>query len=258
MLQLKRPLAFFDIESTGTNIGIDRIVELCILKIKTDGEKSLKTWRINPERPIPPEIIAIHGITDADVADKPTFAQVAKEIMEFIAGCDLAGYNSNQFDAPLLNEELLRVGMDLKADRRRFVDVFKIFQKMERRDLQSAYRFYCNKELTNAHSAEADVKATYEVLLGQIERYGSALQNDIEFLHDFSAETEFVDAGRRLIRDEKGVVRFNFGKYKGHAVEEVLRKEPQYYDWMMKSDFLLDTKQKLQEIWLGSRFKIKQ
>ncbi len=257
MLQLKRPLAFFDIESTGTNLTNDRIVELCILKIKSNGEKTLKTWRINPECPIPPEVTAIHGISDSDVANKPTFAQVAKEIMEYIAGCDLAGYNSNQFDVPMLNEEFLRVEMDLRADRRRFIDVFKIFQKMERRDLQSAYRFYCNKELINAHSAEADVTATYEVLLGQIQRYGDALQNDVEFLHDFSAEPEFVDAGRRLIRDEKGVVRFNFGKYKGHSVEEVLRKEPQYYDWIMKNDFLLDTKQKLKEIWLGSRFKIK-
>jgi DNA polymerase-3 subunit epsilon len=257
MLPLKRPLVIFDIEATGMNLAADKIVEICILKVKTDGSEETRTWRINPERKIPAEVTAIHGITNEDVKDEPTFAQLAPEIMQFIAGCDMVGYNSNYFDVPMLNEEFLRVGMDLRADKRRFIDVFKIFQKMERRDLKAAYMFYCGKEHNNAHSAEADVIATYEVLKGQLERYADTLPADVESLHEFTTEKDVVDAGRRLMRDENGTIRFNFGKYRGLSVEEVLRREPQYYDWIMKGDFLLDTKQKLQEIWLGSKFKIK-
>lgn len=257
MLQLKRPLVIFDIEATGMNLASDRIVEICILKVKPDGSEETKTWRINPERKMPAEVIAIHGITDDDVKDKPNFAQLAPEIMAFIAGCDMAGYNSNYFDVPMLNEEFLRLGMDLRADKRQFIDVFKIFQKMERRDLKAAYMFYCGKEHNNAHSAEADVIATYEVLKGQLDRYADTLQQDVAFLHDFSTERDIVDAGRRLTRDENGTIRFNFGKYRGLVVEDVFKRDPQYYDWIIKGDFLLDTKQKLQEIWLGSKFKIK-
>lgn len=257
MLHLKRPLVVFDIEATGMNLATDRIVEICILKIKPDGSEETRTWRINPERKIPADVVLIHGISNDDVKDKPTFAMLANDIMQFISGCDMAGYNSNYFDVPMLNEEFLRVGMDLRADRRLFIDVFKIFQKMERRDLKAAYMFYCGKEHENAHSAEADVIATYEVLKGQLARYADTLAQDIESLHEFTAEKDLVDAGRRLIRDENGTIRFNFGKYRGLPVEEVLRREPQYYDWIMKGDFLLDTKQKLQEIWLGSKFKIK-
>lgn len=257
MLSLKRPLVIFDIEATGMNLASDRIVELCILKVKPDGTEETRTWRINPKRKIPADVSAIHGIFDEDLKDKPTFDQLAADIMAFIAGCDMAGYNSNYFDVPMLNEEFLRVGMDLRADRRRFIDVFKIFQKMERRDLKTAYMFYCGKEHNNAHSAEADVIATYEVLKGQLERYADSLQSDVDFLHDFTAEKDMIDAGRRLMRDEKGTIRFNFGKYRGLAVTEVFQRDPQYYDWIMKGDFLLDTKQKLQEIWLSAKFKVK-
>lgn len=252
-LKLKRPIAIFDIESTGINVATDRIVEICIMKVLPSGETITKTLRVNPTIPIPKEVSEIHGIYDEDVKDKPTFAQIAKDLALFFKGCDIAGYNSNRFDVPLLVEEFLRVNIDFKADNRRFVDVLRIFQKMERRDLTSAYKFYCEKDLTNAHSAEADVIATYEVLLAQVQRY-EGINNDVEFLHDFTKDGNFVDSGRRLILD-KDVVKFNFGKHKGKPVEEVLRKEPQYYDWMMRSDFLLDTKQKLTSIKLKMRFK---
>lgn len=252
-MNLKRPVVVFDIESTGINIATDRIVEICVMKVMPSGETITKTYRVNPTIPIPKEVSEIHGIYDEDVKDKPTFAQIAKELASFFAGCDIAGYNSNRFDIPLLVEELLRVNIDFKADSRKLIDVLRIFQKMERRDLTSAYKFYCNKDLTNAHSAEADVIATYEVLLAQLEKYDE-IENDVDFLHDFSKDGNFVDSGRRLILDE-GVVKFNFGKHKDKSVEEVLRKEPQYYDWIMRSDFLLDTKQKLTAIKLKMRFK---
>ena len=252
-MKLKRPIVVFDIESTGINIATDRIVEICVMKVMPSGETITKTIRVNPTIPIPKEVSEIHGIYDADVKDKPTFAQIAKELALFFKGCDIAGYNSNRFDVPLLVEEFLRVNIDFKADNRRFVDVLRIFQKMERRDLTSAYKFYCNKDLTNAHSAEADVVATYEVLLAQLQKY-EEVSNDVEFLHNFSKDGNFVDSGRRLVLDND-VVKFNFGKHKGKPVEEVLRREPQYYDWMMRSDFLLDTKQKLTAIKLKMRFK---
>lgn len=255
MLKLTKPLAFFDIESTGINIATDRIVEISIFKLMPSGEQIWKTMRINPTIPINPQATEVHGITNEDVQNEPTFAEVAADIFNFLKDCDLAGYNSNYFDVPLLNEEFLRLDMDLKLDKRKFVDVFRIFQKKEKRDLSSAYKFYCDKNLENAHSAEADVQATYEVLLGQLDRYED-LENDISSLDKFSNDKLFVDFGRRLIND-KGVVKFNFGKHRGRAVEDVLRREPQYYDWIMKSDFLLDTKQKLRAIRLGMKFKMK-
>lgn len=254
-LQLKRPIAFFDIEATGINLAKDRIVEISILKISTNGKETWKTIRINPTIPIPPHVSEIHGIYDEDVKDAPTFPEIAKDLHNFLKDADIAGYNSNRFDVPLLTEEFLRVNIHFKTDTRRFIDVFRIFQKKERRDLTSAYKFYCDKNLENAHTAAADVQATYEVLLGQLDKYGD-LENDVQFLNDFSKDdTAFVDSGRRLVRNDKGVVCFNFGKHKGKPVEEVFRREPQYYDWMMKSDFLLDTKQKLTAIRLKSKFK---
>lgn len=256
MLKLKRPLAFFDLESTGVNLATDRIVEFSIMKLMPDGSKIWKTMKINPTIPIPKEVSAIHGIYNKDIKDKPTFADIAKDLFLFLKDCDLAGYNSNKFDIPLLNEEFLRLGMDLQTEKRQLVDVFRIFQKMEKRDLTSAYKFYCGKTMENAHQAEADVKATYEVLLGQLKRYEDELEENIDFLHEFSTDHNFVDGGRRLVKED-GVVKFNFGKHKGKPVEEVFRREPQYYDWMMKSDFLLDTKQKLRALRLASKFRLK-
>jgi len=256
MLNLTRPLAIFDLEATGINLSRDRIVEISILKLLPDGNKIWKTQLVNPEMPIPPEVSEIHGIYDADIATAPTFAELATELLKFLDGCDLGGYNSNRFDIPLLNEEFLRVDMDLQTEKRRFVDIYRIFQKMEGRDLASAYKFYCGKELINAHSAQADVQATYEVLLGQLSRYNKDLENNIEFLDGFSNDNNYVDSGRRLI-EEDGIIKFSFGKHKGKPVEEVLRKWPQYYDWIMANDFLLDTKQKLRNIRLGMKFRLR-
>lgn len=246
-LTLTRPLAVFDLEATGGNVANDRIVEIYVLKVHPDGKEESFHTRINPRIPIPPEITDIHGITNEDVKDAPTFLKVAFEIEAFLEDCDLAGYNSNRFDIPLLLEEFYRVGIHFDMKTRKVVDVFKIFQRMEGRDLASAYKFYCNKELVNAHAAEADVKATFEVLKSQLARYNGELEGNMDFLHEFTAESQFVDSGRRMVRD-KGVVYFNFGKHKGRTVEEVLQREPQYYDWIMRSEFLQDTKQKLTEI----------
>lgn len=249
MLQLKRPLIFIDLETTGINIANDRIVEISMLKIIPNiTEPQTLTMRLNPMMPIPLEASKVHGIYDADVANCPSFAKAATELFEFLENCDLAGFNSNFFDIPLLSQEFLRVNIAFKPEERLLIDVFKIFQKMERRDLQAAYRFYCQKELTNAHSAEADVTATYHIFLAQLQRYSSELQPTPEFLHEFCTEAKFYDAGRRMLVDEKGDIRFNFGKHKGKLVTDVLKQEPQYYDWILKSDFLLDTKEKLKII----------
>lgn len=258
MLQLTRPLIIFDLETTGINIASDRIVEISVLKIQADGTQTWKTQRLNPTIPIPAVVTAVHGIADADVRDCPTFAQIAPELFQLMHDADIAGYNSNYFDVPLLTEEFLRCGLDFKGIKRHFIDVFRIFQKMEKRDLSAAYRFYCQKNLENAHSAQADVQATYEVLLGQLAMYQQQLQPNVAFLHEFTSDNTFIDSGRKLQRNEAGEVCFAFGKYKGQLVETVLQREPQYYDWMMKSDFLQDTKQKLTEIWLATRFKIKE
>lgn len=245
-LQLDKPIVFFDIESTGTNVATDRIVELAILKIHPDQVKENRVYLFNPGCPIPAEAAAVHGITDADVANAPYFKDKANEIVNYIGDADMAGYNSNRFDVPLLVEECMRAGVLLDTKHRRFIDVYKIFAAMERRDLASAYQFYCGKDLTNAHRAEADITATYEVLLGQLERYDD-LQNNMDALHEISKDGDFVDLGRRMLY-VNGEPTFNFGKYKGHRVVDVLRKEPQYYDWILRSDFLYDTKQKLKEI----------
>lgn len=246
-LNLRNPLVFFDLETTGINIVKDRIVELSYVKVFPNGNEESKTMKINPEMPIPKESTAIHGITDEDVKDCPTFKEIAKSLAAQIEGCDLAGYNSNRFDIPLLAEEFLRAGVEIDLNRRKFVDVQTIFYKMEPRTLSAAYKFYCNKSLENAHTAHADTMATYEVLQAQLDRYPE-LQNDIKFLSDYSSFTNNVDFAGRMVYNEQGVEVFNFGKYKGYPVEEVLKKEPAYYAWMMNGDFPLNTKQKLTEI----------
>ncbi|NLI71507.1 MAG: 3'-5' exonuclease [Bacteroidales bacterium] len=243
-LNLKNPLIVFDLETTGTDIVTDRIVEISYLKVYPNGREESKTILINPEIPIPETASAIHGIYDKDVAGCPTFKEVAKEIMRDIEGCDLAGFNSNRFDIPLLAEELLRADVDVDLMRRKFVDVQVIFHKMEQRTLKAAYKFYCDKELDNAHSAEADVKATYEVLQAQLDRYPE-LKNDIEFLSKFSAHTNNVDFAGRIVYNDKGEEVFNFGKYKGQKVTDVLNKDIGYYGWIMNSDFALHTKKVL-------------
>jgi DNA polymerase-3 subunit epsilon len=253
-LNLTRPLAFLDLETTGIKVATDRIVEICILKANTDGTTRIKTLRINPEMPIPPEVTNIHGITDEDVKDAPTFRQVAGELNQFLDGCDLAGYNSNHFDIPLLVEEFMRAGTDFDLKGRRFVDIQNIFHKMEPRNLVAAYKFYCNKDLINAHSAEADTVATYEILKAQLDKYehavikdrkGNLIQpvvNDVKALSDFSFSSRWVDLVGHIIFNDKNVEVFNFGKHKGKAVADVFRDEPSYYDWIMKSEFPLSTK----------------
>lgn len=246
MLQLSRPIAFIDLETTGTNLASDRIVEIAIIRIMPDGRQTVKRKLINPEMPIPPASSEIHGITDEMVKEAPVFRQVANEIKQFIENCDLAGYNSNRFDIPLLAEEFLRSGLDFDVKGRKLVDVQKIYHMMEQRTLSAAYRFYCSKNLDGAHSAEVDARATWEILQAQIERYPN-LGKSVDELVRFTGEEELVDFARRMIMD-KGVEVFNFGKHKGRPVSEVLRAEPQYYDWMMKGDFPLHTKHKLTEI----------
>jgi DNA polymerase-3 subunit epsilon len=247
MLDLIRPIAFIDLETTGVNLSSDRIVEIAIVKIMPDQTRVVKRKLINPEMMIPKQSSDIHGITDDMVKDAPTFKQAGNEIKQFLDNCDLGGYNSNRFDIPMLMEEFLRAGMDVDLSTRRMVDVQHIFYTMEPRTLSAAYKFFCNKELENAHSAEADVNATIDVLLSQITRY-EKLGNSVDSILSTIGEEKIVDYARRFLFDDKGVEVFNFGKYKGKPVKEVLKSEPQYYDWMMKGDFPLHTKQKLTEI----------
>jgi len=246
-LNLKKPIIFIDLETTGTNIITDRIVEISLLKIFPDGNEVIKTYRVNPTIPIPKTASDIHGITDEDIKSAPQFMEIAKTISQFIEGCDIAGYNSNMFDIPLLAEELLRAGIDFDKKNRNFIDVQVIFHKMEQRTLFAAYKFYCGKELFGAHGAEADTKATYEVLKSQLECYKS-LDNDVKRLSEFSSYNENVDLVGRIILNDKGVEVFNFGKHKGVPVEEVFKKEPGYYSWMMKNEFPLYTKNILTQI----------
>ncbi len=247
-LNLKNPLVFFDLETTGINISRDKIVEASFLKVYPNGKEEIRTYRINPEMHIPEESTAIHGITDEDVKDCPTFKQLAKTLADFLEGCDMAGFNSSRFDVPMLAEEFLRAGVEFDISKREFVDVQIIFHKKEQRTLEAAYRFYCDKELDNAHSAEADAVATYEVLKSQLERYPD-LVNDINVLSkEFSSFNDNVDFAGRIVLNEKGVEVFNFGKHKGKAVAEVFKKEPSYYAWMMEGDFPLNTKQVITKI----------
>ena len=247
-LNLKNPLVFFDLETTGTNINSDRIVEICYLKVYPNGNEESKTLRINPEMHIPEASSAIHGIYDADVADCPTFKDVAKNIANDIEGCDLAGFNSNRFDIPLLAEEFLRVGVDIDMMKRKFIDVQVIFHKLEQRTLSAAYKFYCGKNLEDAHTAEADTRATYEVLKAQLDRYPDVLENDMKFLADYSSYNKNVDFAGRIVYNEQGVEVFNFGKYKGMPVAEILKKDIGYFGWLMQGDFTLNTKNVLTKI----------
>ncbi|WP_395625830.1 exonuclease domain-containing protein [Daejeonella sp.] len=260
-LNLKRPLAFFDLETTGVNVASDRIVEISILKALPDGTEDVKTLRINPVIPIPLESSLIHGIYDEDIKHAPTFKQVGEDLARFLDDCDLAGYNSNRFDIPVLMEEFLRNGIDFDIDNRQFVDVQNIFHQMEQRTLKAAYQFYCGKNIENAHSAEADIKATYEVLKAQIEKYENMdwedkkgvvtkpVQNNIEALHKFTNLNKPVDFAARMVYNEDGVEVINFGKHKGRAVEDVFQSEPSYYNWMLNGDFPLYTKKCLEKIW---------
>jgi len=251
-LNLKNPVIFFDLETTGVNIANDRIVEISYLKVYPNGNEMSRTMRINPEMHIPEQASEVHGIYDADVADCPTFKQVAREIAADFEGADIAGFNSNRFDVPLLAEEFLRADVDLDMTRRKLIDVQVIFHKMEQRTLVAAMKFYCGKELEGAHSADADTRATYEVLQAQLDRYPE-LQNDVAWLSEFSSHTSNVDFAGRIVYDDKGVEVFNFGKYKGMSVVEVLRRDPSYYSWIMQGDFTLNTKQVLTRIKLGTR-----
>lgn len=267
-LNLKRPLAFFDLEATGINIGADRIVEISVIKLNVDGSEEVKTWRVNPEMPIPLETSLIHGIYDEDIKDEQTFNQIAAAVAEFIDISDLAGFNSNKFDIPMLMEEFLRAGVQFDLDSRHFVDVQNIFHQMEQRTLKAAYQFYCDKQIINAHSAEADTRATMEVLLSQIEKYADTewedkkgnkskpIVNDIEALHHFTNLNRPVDFAGRLAYNENGEEVFNFGKHKGKRVEDIFTAEPSYYSWMMQGDFPLYTKRKLEEIY--TRFNAKR
>jgi len=246
-LNLKNPLVFFDLETTGTDIASDRIVEISYLKINLNGEEVSKTRKINPERPIPPEVSEIHGITNDMVQNCPTFKQVARSLAADIEGCDLAGYNSNRFDIPLLAEEFIRAGVDVDLNKRKFIDVQTIFHKREPRTLVAAYKFYCDKELEEAHSAEADTRATYEILKSQLDRYPD-LENDMEALSVLSAYNRNVDFAGRFIYDENDKEVINFGKYKGKFLEDILRVDPGYYNWIMENNFALDTKRALTAI----------
>ena len=252
-LNLKRPMVFFDLETTGTDITSDRIVEISMVKVMPNGEEIVKTRRINPEMPIPAEATAVHHISDDDVRNEPTFRQVAKSLREFVQGCDFCGFNSNRFDLPLLAEEFLRVGVDVDFFRRaQYIDVQNIFHKKEERTLVAAYRFYCGKELEAAHSAAADTMATYEVLCSQLDRYND-LENSVDSLSEFSSRGKTADFAGRIGYNDKGEEVFNFGKYRDQSVEAVFRKEPSYYTWIMEGDFPAYTKKIFTEIKLRMR-----
>ena len=261
-LNLKNPIAFFDIESTGLDVAADRIVEISIVKVSpvSAGEPNrieVKTRRINPEMHIPEAASAVHGITDADVAGEPTFGQIAKSLAQWLKGCDFAGFNSNHFDIPLLAEEFLRAGVDFDFRRHKMVDVQNIFHRKEQRTLKAAYKFYCGGDLEKAHSAEADTMATFEVLEAQLDRYKDdeeePLQNDVAFLSEYSSRSKFVDYAGRMVYDDNEVPVFNFGKHKGEAVTDVLKREPSYFNWMMEGSFTRDTKHQLELIKLSMK-----
>ncbi|HEY3404782.1 MAG TPA: 3'-5' exonuclease [Ohtaekwangia sp.] len=262
-LNLRNPLCFFDLETTGINITQDRILEIAVIKMMPNGEVLRKSDVLNPTIPIPPESSAIHGIRDEDVKDKPSFKEVAKDYARFMEGADLAGFNVIKFDIPVLVEEFLRADVEFDYSRKKIIDAQKIFHLMEKRTLSAAYRFYVNKDLENSHTAEADTEATMEVLLAQVERYQGQdvtdglnrkigeIQNDVDTLSKLTS-SELVDLAGRMIMNNKGEEVFNFGKHKNKLVTTVFKEEPSYYDWMMNGDFPLDTKRKLTEIKLRS------
>lgn len=259
-LKLKNPIVFLDLETTGINIVTDRIVEIALIKVNVDGSEEEKQYRINPEMPIPIEASVIHGIYDEDVKDAPTFKEVAKTLAAFLEGCDLGGFNSNRFDIPLLAEEFMRADVDIDLKKRKFIDVQAIFHKMEKRTLAAAYKFYCSKELTDAHSAMADTKATYEVLKAQLDVYqdveyednkgnkSKPIVNDMEKLSEFSSYDRNLDFVGRIVYNEEGVPVFNFGKNKGVPVEQVLEEQPGYFGWILNSEFPLYTKKVLTQL----------
>jgi DNA polymerase-3 subunit epsilon len=254
MLQLKKPLAFIDIEATGTNVTTDRIVEIAIVKTLPDGNRTVKRKLLNPQIPIPQVCVDLHGISDEMVKDAPVFKQVAQELKQYLDGCDLACYNAYRLDIPMLMEEFIRSEVDFEMKGRRIVDVQKIFHQMEQRTLSAAYRFYCNKSLEGAHGAEVDAAATAEILDAQLGRYPQ-LGTTVDSIIKAVGEDQIIDFARRFTYDDKGVEVFNFGKHKGRPVADVLKAEPQYYDWMMKGEFPMNTKQKLTEIYTRTMLK---
>lgn len=247
-LKLQKPIVFFDLETTGVNAIHDRIVEISYIKVFPDGNEESKTLRINPERHIPEQSSAIHGIYDEDVKNCPTFKQVARDIAAIFVNSDIAGFNSNYFDVPMLVEEMLRAGIDFDITKCRLIDVQNIYHKLEQRTLSAAYKFYCGKNLEDAHSAQADTRATYEVLKAQLDKYPDKLNNDVQFLSSFSKMNDNVDIAGRIIYNDKHIPVFNFGKYKGQSVEDVLARDPGYYGWMMQGDFPQNTKQVLTKL----------
>lgn len=246
-LKLEKPIIFFDLETTGIDIARDRIVEISILKLFPNGNRESKTWLVNPEMEIPESSIAIHGITNEKVANEPTFKDLVLEVNTLIDGCDFAGFNSNRFDIPILAEEMLRCDVEFSMEERVAIDVQTIFHKMEKRTLAAAYQFYCNKSLENAHSAEADTLATYEVLLGQLAKYDE-LENNVKFLSEFSIQRERADFAGFILFDDEGDEIFSFGKHKGRKVKEILKTEQGYFSWIQNADFPLYTKQVLKNI----------
>ena len=266
-LKLNRPIAFFDLETTGIKVATDRIVEISIVKLHPDGKREIKTRRVNPEMPIPAETSEIHGIYDEDVKDEPTFKKLAKSLDQFLVNCDLAGYNSNRFDIPLIAEEFLRAGIDFEVENRNLVDVQNIFHKMEQRTLVAGYKFYCGKDLTNAHSAEADTLATLDIMEAMLDKYEGAeftdkkgnksqpVVNDVKALAEFSQVNKNVDLIGHIVYNDEGKELINFGKHKGKVVEEIFKKEPSYYDWMMRGDFPQYTKKVITKIKLRSASK---
>lgn len=242
-LNLQRPIIFFDIEATGLNVATDRIVELCFIKVYPNGNEESQTIRFNPGKHISEEASAVNGIKDEDVADCPTFKEKAAELAVIFKDCDIAGFNSNYFDIPMLMEEFIRAGVDFDLSHCRFVDVQNIYHKMEKRTLSAAYKFYCGKDLEDAHTALADTKATYEVLMGQLDRYPDELHNDVAFLADFSRRNNNVDLAGRIVLNDQKVPVINFGKYKGRPVADVLRRDAGYFSWIMQGDFTQNTKQ---------------
>lgn len=246
-LQLNKPLVIFDLETTGINTAKDRIVEIYMIRIQPDGSRTDYYQRFNPEMPIAPEATAVHGITNEDVANEPTFKQKAHELNQFLMQCDFAGFNSNKFDFPMLVEEFYRVGVEFETLKRKFIDAQRIFHLMEPRNLTAAYKFYCQKNLENAHSAKADTEATWDIIQAQLEHY-SDLEKNIDFLHQFSGQSNLVDLAGRLVYNDKKQPVFNFGKHKGKTVAEVLKIEPSYYEWMMNGDFSAQTKKVLTQL----------
>ena len=247
-LNLKRPIIFFDLETTGLDIAKDRIVELCYIRVEPNGNEEARSMRINPEMHIPEVASSVHGVTDDDVKDCPTFADVAPQLAATFEGCDLAGFNSNRFDLPLLAEEFMKAGVNIDLSHVQAIDVQNIYHKLEKRTLAAAYKFYCGRDLENAHSALADTQATYEVLQAQLDHYPNDLQNDVDFLAEFSRMNRNIDFAGRFVYDESGKELINFGKYKGKAIKDVLSRDPGYYSWIMQGDFTLNTKQVLSKL----------